>query len=128
MPNFKKMILSSKILIKLWIPLLLSAILVSCHSKNADYKFGLKLYVSANGNDSWSGTLREPNPDLTDGPFATITGARDAIRDLKTSNSPPNGNIMIEFNKGVYEFSKPFDLEAIDGGRDCLFWDFINFF
>ena len=40
-------------------------------------------YVSASGNDSWSGKLTEPNPVKTDGPFATIGKAQNAVRELK---------------------------------------------
>ena len=43
----------------------------------------LILYVSPSGKDSWSGRLPQPNRTKTDGPFATITGARNAIRKLK---------------------------------------------
>jgi hypothetical protein len=37
-------------------------------------------YVSPTGNDAWSGKLSAPNAAKTDGPFATLAGARDAIR------------------------------------------------
>lgn len=37
-------------------------------------------YVATNGSDAWSGTLAEPNPEKTNGPFATLTRARDAVR------------------------------------------------
>ncbi len=42
------------------------------------------LYVSTEGDDSWSGRLPEPNADRTDGPFATLKRARDEIRRLKS--------------------------------------------
>ena len=38
-------------------------------------------YVATNGNDSWSGTLPAPNLQGTDGPFATLGKARDAVRE-----------------------------------------------
>ena len=41
-------------------------------------------YVAVTGNDAWSGRLPRPNAKRTDGPIATLTGARDAIRKLKT--------------------------------------------
>lgn len=41
---------------------------------------GPAIYVSTNGNDRWSGQLAEPNADGTDGPKATLTAARDAMR------------------------------------------------
>ena len=37
-------------------------------------------YVATNGNDEWSGRYPEPNAAGTEGPFATIARARDAIR------------------------------------------------
>lgn len=44
----------------------------------ANYQF----FVATNGNDSWSGTLSAPNGGNTDGPFATLGKARDAIKAL----------------------------------------------
>ena len=46
---------------------------------------GTVFYVATNGNDAWSGRLPAPNDAKTDGPFATITKARDAIRQLKAT-------------------------------------------
>ena len=40
------------------------------------------LYVATNGNDAWSGTLAQPNGPLTDGPKASLHGARDAVRTI----------------------------------------------
>ena len=39
-------------------------------------------YISTQGDDQWSGKLAEPNRDRTDGPFATLSRARDAVRVL----------------------------------------------
>lgn len=41
------------------------------------------LFISPEGDDFWSGTLPDPNPDRTDGPFATFHGAQRAIRKRK---------------------------------------------
>ena len=46
---------------------------------------GAVFYVATNGNDAWSGKLPAPNDAKTDGPFATITKARDAVRQLKAA-------------------------------------------
>jgi hypothetical protein len=83
-------------------------------------KHGLKLYVAATGNDSWSGKLKQSNKDKSDGPFATLRGARDAIRVMRASRQLPKGNIAVELQKGIYELSAPFELEAQDGGTDSL--------
>jgi len=52
-------------------------------------------YVSPKGNDAWSGTLAEPNATKTDGPFATITRAKLAVRELKTKVYLPKGKAII---------------------------------
>ncbi len=38
-------------------------------------------FVATNGNDAWSGALSAPNEDGTDGPFATLQRAQQAVRD-----------------------------------------------
>ena len=40
-------------------------------------------FVSPQGNDRWSGQLAAPNADASDGPFATLGRARQAVRILK---------------------------------------------
>ena len=95
-------------------------LLVMCTSPDSSLKFSLKLYVSTTGNDNWSGTLKQANPEKTDGPFATLWGARDAIRILKESKKLLKGNVMVEIQEGVYELPKVFELEAKDAGVDSL--------
>ena len=41
-------------------------------------------FVATNGNDGWSGTRPDAGANRTDGPFATLEGARDALRARKT--------------------------------------------
>ena len=41
-------------------------------------------YVAPAGNDAWSGRLARPDADLSDGPLASLTAARDRIRVLKS--------------------------------------------
>ncbi|MEP6627670.1 MAG: TCP-1/cpn60 chaperonin family protein, partial [Ginsengibacter sp.] len=47
------------------------------------------MYVSTIGNDSWSGMLRQPNQQKTDGPFATLEAARDAS--VRTASEAGDG-------------------------------------
>ena len=50
----------------------------------AGFVFGAEpFYVATNGNDAWSGKLAAPNAESSDGPFATLQRARDAIRAVK---------------------------------------------
>ncbi len=52
----------------------------------------LDVYVSTSGNDAWSGLLGSPNSNGTDGPKKTIAGGRDALR-LIRSNQSPGGTV-----------------------------------
>lgn len=73
------------------------------------------LYVSPNGNDSWSGQLRRPNSQKTDGPRASLTGARDAIRQLK-SKGPLTAPVDVIILPGTYTLTEPFTLTLQDSG------------
>jgi hypothetical protein len=44
---------------------------------------GLTIHVAPGGDDHWSGALTRPNAARTDGPLATLEGARDRIRTLR---------------------------------------------
>lgn len=92
-------------------------------------------YVAENGNDSWSGTLSEPNSTKTDGPFATLKRAQQAVRELKAKvyfpkdepvekrwiGSPhPFGrgkDITVYIRKGFYSLSEPLVFSSADGGE-----------
>jgi hypothetical protein len=72
------------------------------------------LYVSPQGNDSWSGKLAEPNADKSDGPFASLTAARDAVRRTKrASDSQP---VRVLIRGGVYPIEKPVIFQPEDSG------------
>jgi hypothetical protein len=45
--------------------------------------YTLELHVAPDGQDAWSGRLVRPNANRTDGPLASLPGARDAVRRLK---------------------------------------------
>jgi hypothetical protein len=74
------------------------------------------LYVSPAGNDAWSGAF--PAPRGTDGPLATLQGARDAIRKLKKAGGLPAGGVVVEIAAGTYEMSAPLELTAEDSGTE----------
>ncbi|MDF7806369.1 right-handed parallel beta-helix repeat-containing protein [Pontiellaceae bacterium B12219] len=56
-------------------------------------------YLSPQGSDSWSGTLAEPNVQGTDGPFASLQRARDAVRVLKKKKA---GDLVVLVREGTY--------------------------
>ena len=72
------------------------------------------LYVAPGGNDAWSGKLAAANAEKTDGPFATLEKARDALRaiDRKGQKTP----LVVMLRGGKYFRRGPFVLDAQDGG------------
>src|ERR1041384_5505605 len=62
--------------------------------------FGADFYVSLQGKDIWSGTLKSPNSGATDGPFASIARAQSAVQQLKAAN--PNTPLTIMLRGGIY--------------------------
>ena len=50
------------------------------------------LYVSPNGHDEWSGRLPDPNPAGNDGPLATLTRARDVVRQIMAGGRQADPN------------------------------------
>ena len=77
---------------------------------------GLTLHVSTSGRDTWSGALSSPNAARTDGPLATLTGARDAVRRLRVSGQIPAGGVTVEFQRGRYEQTATCAFAAEDSG------------
>jgi hypothetical protein len=63
-------------------------------------------YVSPEGNDRWSGRLPAPAEGGKDGPFATITRARDAVRELKR-NGLLTGPVTVWLRGGRYPLRAP---------------------
>ena len=92
-------------------------------------------FVSPSGNDSWSGTLAEPNALNTDGPFATLARAQRAVRELKAKvyqpkekaidvryvgTSYPYGkgkDIVVLIRQGFYQLTAPLIFTPEDGGE-----------
>ncbi len=65
---------------------------------------GTVFFVSPRGNDAWSGKIAEPNRAGTDGPFATLAHARDAIRELK-AGKPLRKPVTVYLRGGVYRLA-----------------------
>jgi len=94
-------------------------------------------FVAPNGNDAWSGRLPESNASGTDGPFATLTRAQQAVRELKASvyqpKKPPiekrwigsphelgeGKDILVLIRQGYYELTAPLEFTQDDGGERC---------
>ena len=72
-------------------------------------------YVATDGNDAWSGTLPAPTGDGTDGPFATLRRARDAVRSAKAAGGITGGGTVV-VRGGFYAFAETLVLDARDAG------------
>jgi hypothetical protein len=72
-------------------------------------------YVSTLGNDSWSGSLPNPNPDNTDGPFATLARAQAAIRGLNQNTSGAQ-RFTVYIRGGQYNLAAPLVFTPQDSG------------
>ncbi|MCE5269382.1 MAG: right-handed parallel beta-helix repeat-containing protein, partial [Planctomycetaceae bacterium] len=75
----------------------------------------LRLHVAVDGNDAWSGKL--PEPQDADGPFRTVSRARDEVRKIKKTAGLPPGGIVVEVHGGDYFLASPLDLTADDSGE-----------
>lgn len=74
-------------------------------------------YVSPAGNDAWSGKLAAPNEARTDGPLATLGGARDAVRKFKAAG-PLAVPVHVLIADGTYPLAAPVIFEPADSGGD----------
>jgi hypothetical protein len=72
---------------------------------------GGTVYVAANGNDSWSGFLAEPNAGRTDGPVATL---KTACRIARGQTAADGRKVVVQ--AGRYFFNEPLRLSATDSG------------
>jgi hypothetical protein len=72
-------------------------------------------FVATDGNDSWSGKLPQPSRDGTEGPFATLERARNAIRKIKLSGKFSHP-IEVQVRGGTYHFSRSLRLSPGDSG------------
>ncbi len=70
-------------------------------------------FVSPRGKDTWSGSLADPGEN--DGPFATITRARDAVRALRKAQRQPK-SIRVVLRRGTYYLDSPLEFGPEDSG------------
>ncbi|MBE0536259.1 MAG: right-handed parallel beta-helix repeat-containing protein [Phycisphaerae bacterium] len=75
------------------------------------------LYVAPDGNDHWSGQIARPNPGKTDGPLASLAGARDAVRKLK-GQAVIGEPVRVRIADGKYALTEPLVFRPEDGGTD----------
>ena len=71
-------------------------------------------YVAADGNDRWSGTSSVANAESSDGPFATLARARDAVRNLKKRQST---DLVVLVREGTYRLEETVVFGLEDSGE-----------
>jgi hypothetical protein len=76
----------------------------------------LEFHVATNGDDAWSGTLSTPNASKTDGPWASLDGARTGVRRLRGASGLPTGGAQVSLQAGVYPLDGPLSLTREDSG------------
>jgi hypothetical protein len=73
------------------------------------------IHVAPDGNDAWSGRFARPAADRSDGPLATLAGARDALRKLR-AQAPPDRPLRVRFAEGIYSLTGPVEFGPADSG------------
>ena len=76
---------------------------------------GQVFFVATDGNDAWSGALPATNATKTDGPFATLQRAREAVRQYKRSPGLQQP-VTVEVRAGTYVLSETLTFTAEDSG------------
>ena len=72
-------------------------------------------YVAPNGSDQWSGTSANPDEVKSEGPFATLQRARDAVRNLKKTKSE---DIVVLIRGGTYQLDETVVFGLQDSPKD----------
>lgn len=73
----------------------------------------VRFYVALDGDDRWSG--KSACPGRNDGPFATLTRARDAIRELKSKRGLQQP-VVVAIRGGAYNLKDPLCFTPADSG------------
>jgi parallel beta-helix repeat protein len=72
----------------------------------------MDLYVALDGNDAWTGKRPAPDAAKTDGPFATLARAREAVRQARTA--APAEAVTVHLRGGLYVVATTFKLGPED--------------
>src|SRR3954464_16060237 len=78
--------------------------------------FAEDFFVAPDGNDAWSGNLNAPNAAKNDGPFATVSRAQKAVRELKAAQADRKTAITVQLRGGFYALKEPLVFSTEDSG------------
>lgn len=93
----------------------LAVTLTACAAPSFGAAAAVQFYVSTRGNDSWSGRLPDPNPAGTDGPFASLERARNAVR-VSRQAAGPKSETTVWVRGGTYSLPQGLKLGPEDSG------------
>ena len=78
----------------------------------------IRLYVAPNGSDAWSGRLPAPNKGKSDGPFATLAGAKAGVRALRRAGGAA-APVRVIVQDGSYPLGEPLVFTPEDSGSEA---------
>ena len=79
----------------------------------------VRFYVAPDGSDAWSGRRAGANAGRTDGPFATVLRARDAVRELKRRQGGRlEQPVIVSLRGGTHRLSEPLVFTPEDAGTE----------
>ncbi len=76
-------------------------------------------YVAVSGDDAWSGKKKSPDRKGTDGPFASLKRAKEAVRTLKKEGGLKMP-LRVAVRGGVYLLDEPLIFEPEDSDTEYL--------
>ena len=94
---------------------ILSAAIAVALALEAAQLSAITLHVAPDGNDQWSGRIERPNAARTDGPLASLAGARDAVRRWK-KQAPASEPVRVVVAGGTYRVTECLVFEPQDSG------------
>lgn len=97
----------------LWTPL--AALAITMAALLPPPASAIDFHLAPGGNDAWSGKAPQPNADRSDGPVATLAGARDAVRKHRAAHGRAEP-VRVVIANGTYFLSEAFTLSPEDGG------------
>lgn len=95
--------------IRLCVAVILALAAQEVHAQQVD-----SFFVSVLGNDHWTGRIAAPNPSRTDGPFASLERARDALR---IRHDPRGRSAIVSVGAGPWVRSSNLIIDSTAGGH-----------
>jgi parallel beta helix pectate lyase-like protein len=76
------------------------------------------VYVSTSGKDEWSGRLAEPAADGSDGPVASLHGAKLRVAELRQRHPGRERPVVVSIRGGTYYLAQPLEFGPQESGTE----------